>query len=90
MTAQEWRIKHPQTDHRKNMRDYATPEELKTMSSLQVLSQELHEQGFSSEERLDRLTLKAEELLQHYCNTDAKRDLLSLAQHKRGWGRFRF
>jgi hypothetical protein len=48
MTAQEWRIKHPQTDQRKNMRDFATPEELKTMSSLQVLSQEMHENGFSS------------------------------------------
>lgn len=88
MTAQEWRIKHPQKDQRKNMRDFATPEELKTMSSLQVLSQEMHENGFSSEERLNRLTLKAEELIHHYCNTDDKRNLLGLAQHKRGWGRF--
>lgn len=27
MTAREWRIKFPQRDQRKNMRDYATPEE---------------------------------------------------------------
>ena len=54
MTAQEWRIKLPQSDARKNMRDYATPEELKTLSALQVLSQEMHENGYSSEERLDR------------------------------------
>jgi hypothetical protein len=43
MTAQEWQIKHPKKDPRKNMRDFATPEKLKTMSSLQVLSQEMHE-----------------------------------------------
>jgi hypothetical protein len=88
MTAQEWRIKHPQTDERKNMRDFATPEELKTMSSLQVLSQEMHENGFSSEERLDRLTQKAGELINHYCYSDTKKDLLGLTQHKRGWGKF--
>jgi len=38
MTAQEWRIKFPQSDARKNMRDYATPEELKALSALQLLS----------------------------------------------------
>lgn len=90
MTAQEWRIKHPQTDARKNMRDYATPEELKTLSALQVLSQEMHENGYSSEERLDRLRSKAEELIQRFCAKHEKQDLLLLAQHKRGWGRFEF
>jgi len=82
MTAQEWRIKHPQEDQRENMRDFTTPEELKTMSSLQVLSQEMHE------ERLDRLTIKADELIRHYYNNDEKRNLLGLTQHKRGWGKF--
>lgn len=90
MTAQEWRIKFPQTDARKNMRDYATPEELKTLSALQVLSQEMHENGYSSEERLDRLRSKAEELIQRFCAKHTKQDLLLLAQHKRGWGRFEF
>jgi hypothetical protein len=90
MTAQEWRIKFPQTDARKNMRDYATPEELKTLSSLQILSQEMHENGYSSEERLDRLRAKAQELIQRFCAKHAKQDLLLLAQHKRGWGRFTF
>jgi len=90
MTAREWRIKFPQTNERKNMRDYATAEELKTMSSLQVLSQEMYENGFTSEERLDRLSRKAEELIGHYCDTPQKKDLLGLAQHKRGWGRFAF
>ncbi len=90
MTAQEWRIKFPQSDARKNMRDYATPEELKTLSALQVLSQEMHENGYSSEERLDRLRAKAEELMRVFCAKAEKQDLLLLAQHKRGWGRFEF
>lgn len=90
MTAQEWRIKFPQSDARKNMRDYATPEELKTLSALQVLSQEMHENGYSSEERLDRLRAKAQELIQRFCAKTDKQDLLLLAQHKRGWGKFEF
>lgn len=90
MTAQEWRIKFPQSDARKNMRDYATPEELKTISVLQALSQEMHENGYSSEERLDRLRAKAEELMRVFCAKTEKQDLLLLAQHKRGWGRFEF
>lgn len=90
MTAREWRIKHPQTDGRKNMRDYATPEELKALSALQVVSQELHEQGYSSEERLDRLGQKAGEFIRRFCNNAEKQDLLLLTQHKRGWGRFEF
>lgn len=90
MTAQEWRIKFPQTDARKNMRDYATPEELKTLSALQVLSQEMHENGYSSEERLDRLREKAQELIVRFCAKPAKQDLLLLAQHKRGWGAYEF
>jgi len=72
------------------MRDYATPEELKTLSALQILSQEMHENGYSSEERLDRLRAKAKELIQQFCASHKKQDLLTLAQHKRGWGRFEF
>lgn len=90
MTAREWRIKYPQDDARKNMRDFATPEELKVLNNLQVLSQEMFENGFSSEERLDRLREKAQELIHLYCSTPEKQDLLTLAQHKRGWGRFAF
>lgn len=88
MTAREWRIKFPQTDQRKNMRDYATPEELKTIAALELLSQEMHENLYTSEEKLARLTTKAEELIHHYCTSKAKLDVLQLAQHKRGWGRF--
>ncbi len=72
------------------MRDYATPEELKTLSALLVLSQELQQQGYTSEERLDRLKNRAQDLINHYCKTDAKQDQLALAQHKRGWGNFQF
>ena len=88
MTAREWRIKFSDqlTGEKKNMRDYATPEELKTLSSLEVLSHEMQQTGYSSEERLDRLRTKAQELLRHYCSTEDKIAVLTLTQHKRGWG----
>jgi hypothetical protein len=88
MTAQEWRIKFPDqfTNEKGNMREYATPEELKTLASLEVLSQEMQQTGYSSEERLDRLRIKAQELLEHYCSSDDKIAVLTLARHKRGWG----
>ena len=90
MTAREWRTRFSQPDPKVSMRDFATPEELKTISSLLVLSQELQQQGYNSEERLDRLTNRANDLINHYCKTPAKQDLLTLSQHKRGWGRFVF
>lgn len=90
MTAREWRTRFSQPDPNVSMRDFATPEELKTVSSLLVLSQELQQQGYNSEERLDRLTRRAGDLIQHYCKTPAKQDHLTLAQHKRGWGHYSF
>lgn len=90
MTAREWRTRFSRPDPKVSMRDFATPEELKTVSSLLVLSQELQQQGYNSEERLDRLTNRATDLIRHYCKSADKQDLLELAQHKRGWGRFTF
>jgi len=88
MTAQEWRIKYSEGDNRKNMRDHATPEELKALAILQALSQEMYENAYTNEERLDRLSMKADELIGKFCNSQDKRDTLTLAQEKRGWGRF--
>ena len=86
LTAQEWRIKFPQEDLKLNMRDFATPEELKTLASLPVLSQEMQQTGYTSEQRLDRLQIKAVELLRHFCNSDEKEAVLTLTQQMRGWG----
>ncbi|MEM6397295.1 MAG: KilA-N domain-containing protein [Bacteroidota bacterium] len=88
MTASEWRIKFPD-QHKKttrNMRDYATPEELKTLASLEVLSQEMQQTGYTTEQRLDRLRTRSQELLSHYVSTEDKLAVLTLAQKKRGWG----
>ncbi len=90
MTAQEWRIKFPQSDQRKNMRDYATVEELKALASLEMLSREMQEDLYTTEERLKKLRRKATEYIQHYCNNEEKQEILLLTQHKRGWGRFEF
>lgn len=90
MTAREWRIRFGEEGRKKNMRDFATTEELKTIATLQALSQEMQEHQYSKEERLQRLRMKAKELINHYCSTAQKQDLLLLAQEKRGWGRFQF
>jgi hypothetical protein len=90
MTAMTWRAKFPQENARKNMRDFATKEELKAVTALQVISQEMQENGYSAEERLVRLTVKADEYIKLFCSTPEKEAVLELAQHKRGWGRFTF
>ena len=85
MTAQEWKIKFPQRDARKNMRDYATAEELKVVSSLQVLSQSLQEDRYTSEELLERLTNKVPDLMTRFCRTGKQVAKLKAARIKRGW-----
>ena len=90
MTAEQWRQNHPQKNAKLNMRDFATPEELKTIAALEIIINEMHENQFTSEEKLDRLTSKADQMIHHYCNDEGKRAILELAQHKRGWGRFTF
>jgi hypothetical protein len=85
MTAQEWKIKFPQRDPRKNMRDYATAEELKVVSALQVLSQSLQEDMYSSEELLVRLSDKVPELMINFCRTEKQQARLDKARKERGW-----
>lgn len=85
MTAQEWKIKFPQRDARKNMRDYATAEELKVVSSLQVLGQSLQEDQYTSEELLERLTDKVPELMTNFCRTEKQQEKLAKARKARGW-----
>lgn len=85
MTAQEWKIKFPQRDARKNMRDYATAEELKVVSALQVLSQSLQEDQYTSGELLARLSDKVPELMVSFCRTDKQREKLARARQSRGW-----
>ena len=85
MTAQEWKIKFPQRDARKNMRDYATATELKVVSALQVLSQSLQEDRYTSEELLERLTDKVPELMTTFCRTEKQQATLAKARNDRGW-----
>ncbi|CAH1002601.1 hypothetical protein LEM8419_03473 [Neolewinella maritima] len=85
MTSQEWKIKFPQRDARKNMRDYATAEELKVVSALQVLSQSLQEDQYTSEELLERLTDKVPELMTRFCRTEKQQAKLTAARADRGW-----
>lgn len=85
MTAKQWRAKFQPADSRANMRDFATSEELNTMASLQVILRHLQEDQYTREEMLDRLTVKAQEFIHFYCDTEEKQQRLKLARKKRGW-----
>jgi hypothetical protein len=85
MTAKQWRAKFQPDDKRANMRDFATSEELNTMASLQVILRHLQEDQYSSEEMLDRLTIKAKEFVKFYCDTPEKIERLKHAKKQRGW-----
>ena len=69
----------------RNMRDYATPEELQTVAALQVIIAEARSFGMTNEELLSHLQVKAKELLTFYCDTEEKQYVLELARSKRGW-----
>jgi len=85
MTAKQWRSKFQPKKPRANMRDFATTEELHTMSSLQVILRHLQEDQYTREEMLDRLTIKAKEFIKFYCDTEEKQARLKTARKKRGW-----
>ena len=85
MTAKQWRAKFQPKNQRVNMRDFATPEELHTMASLQVILRHLQEDQYTSEEMLGRLTIKAREFIKFYCDTPEKVTRLKQARKTRGW-----
>lgn len=85
MTAKQWRAKFQPKDARANMRDFATTEELHTVASLQVILRHLQEDQYTSEEMLDRLTIKAREFIKFYCDTPEKKKRLKKARKIRGW-----
>ncbi len=53
MTAKEWRLQHP--EEKRNIRDFATIEQLTVLSNLEAHNAEFIREGLSQEERLDRL-----------------------------------
>lgn len=85
MTAKVWRTKFPDLARNKNMRDYATVVELKVVNTLQVIMRQLQEDQYTGEEKLDRLRIKAEEMIRFYCKTDAQEQRLKEHRQKRGW-----
>lgn len=86
MTAQVWRSTcAPKDAGDRNMRDYATPEELQTVAALQVIIAEARSFGMTNGELLSHLQVKAKELLTFYCDTQDKQYVLELARDKRGW-----
>ena len=85
MTAKQWRAKFQPKNQRVNMRDFATPEELHTMASLQVILRHLQEDQYTSEEMLGRLTIKAREFIKFYCDTPEKVARLKKTRKTRGW-----
>lgn len=72
-TAAEWRIS--ELNPKGNMRDYATPEELKVVAQLEYLNAQYIEHGADAETRLVLLTKEAGRLLDYYRGEHAKREL---------------
>jgi hypothetical protein len=85
MTALEWRTQFPPEKPRQNMRDFATAEELLVVNALQVLMHDLQQANTSPEEMLEHLSLRAQQLLAHYCATEEQQYILEKAREKRGW-----
>ena len=78
MTAGEWRSRFPQAPAHKNMRDYATPEELIVISELQLLNAKYIENTADAETRLKLLLADAQRLLDHHQGQQLKRNLRKL------------
>ena len=85
MSARQWQLKFPQYAGTKNMRDFATPEELQTIAALQVILRHLQEDSYTSTEKYSRLAVKARELLKFYCDTPEKVAKLEARREERGW-----
>ena len=86
MTASQWRVKFPKMmKGNKNLRDYATPVELKVLNTLQIIMRQLQEDQYTSEEKLDRLKVKAEEMIKFYCKLPEAVQELKHYREKRGW-----
>ena len=85
LTAKQWRTRFPKLAKTKNMRDYATDTELKVLNVLQIIMRQLQEDQYTGEEKLHRLTEKAEEMKQFYCKTPQQVEQLKAHREKRGW-----
>ena len=82
MTAGEWRSRFPKVPAHKNMRDFATPEELVVISELQLLNAKYIENAADADTRLGLLLTDAERLLTHHRGQQQKRDLRKLKQER--------
>lgn len=86
MTASQWRAKFPnKIKGGKNLRDYATPVELKVLNTLQIIMRQLQEDQYTSEEKLSRLKSKATEMITFYCKLPEAVEELKHHREKRGW-----
>ncbi len=72
-TAGQWRRENPKK--RGNMRDYATPEQLKVVAQLEYLNEQYIKHGADEETRLVMLTEEALRLLDFYHGHHIKRQL---------------
>ena len=82
MTAGEWRARFPKAPAHKNMRDYATPEELVVISELQLLNAKYIENTADVDTRFGLLLTDAERLLAHHRGQQQKRALRQLKEER--------
>ena len=75
--AWEWKIENP-NEKNKNIRDYATIEELLVLANLETTNALLIKQGVSIQDRADELRKLAKTLLKQIENTKGVKDLKQL------------
>lgn len=80
-SAHEWRKTNP--DKKGNMRDYATPEELKVLAQLEYLNAQYIKHGADQETRLFLLYEEAGRLLEFYTGHHIKRQIQKEKRRKR-------
>ena len=86
LTAAQWRQQFPEAAGKgQNLRDHAHPIELKILVAIQVLMRHLQEDGYTAEEKLDRLRNKAKELVPFYCKTPEDLAAYGVFREERGW-----
>jgi len=85
MTARQWRQKVGIKNTRDNMRNHATPEELKVVAHLEHLNARYIEHTGDAETRLALLMDEARLLFEHFCDTEDKKEDLAYIREKRGW-----
>lgn len=81
ITSKQWRLENPTlTLQNRNLRDYATLNELIVLSNLEALNAELLKEGYPREKRIDFLARVAQEQLESLSKVDVRKSMNAAQQ----------